>query len=124
MLPNHPIITVIVAVLIIKFAPGIFLPNINIPIGRSVNKGVIESIREAAESIPGIQDARRIRTRFEGSDLIVDLHLDVQPTISVASGHELADQVEKHFKASIPTVDEVVVHVEPGAPYKTTRPGS
>lgn len=119
-----PIITVIVAVLIIKFALGIFLPNINILIGRSANKGVIESIREAAESIPGVQDAHRIRTRFEGSELIVDLHLDVQPTISVASGHELADQVEKRIIASVPTVDEVVIHVEPGTPHKTTRPSS
>jgi len=109
-----PIITVIVAVLIIRFALGILLPNINILIGRSADQGVVESIRAAAESIPGVQDAHNIRTRFEGSDLAVDLHLDVLPTISVASGHELAEQVEKRIKASVPTVEEVIVHVEPG----------
>ena len=109
-----PIITVIVAVLIIRFALGILLPNINILIGRSADQGVVESIRAAAESIPGVQDAHNIRTRFEGSDLAVDLHLDVLPTISVASGHEVAEQVEKRIKASVPTVEEVIVHVEPG----------
>jgi len=109
-----PIITVIVAVLIIRFALGILLPNINILIGRSAGQGVVESIRAAAESIPGVQDAHSIRTRFEGSDLAVDLHLDVLPTISVASGHELAEQVEKRIKASVPIVEEVVIHVEPG----------
>lgn len=109
-----PIITVIVAVLIIRFALGILLPNINILIGRSADQDVVESIRAAAESIPGVQDAHNIRTRFEGSDLAVDLHLDVLPTISVASGHELAEQVEKRIKASVPTVEEVIVHVEPG----------
>jgi len=49
-----PIITVIVAVLIIRFALGILLPNINILIGRSAGQGVVESIRAAAESIPGV----------------------------------------------------------------------
>ena len=109
-----PIITVIVAVLIIRFALGILLPNINILIGRNAGQGVVESIRAAAESIPGVQDAHSIRTRFEGSDLAVNLHLDVLPTISVASGHELAEQVEKRIKASVPIVEEVVIHVEPG----------
>lgn len=109
-----PIITVVVAVLIIRFALGILLPNINILVGRSADQGVVENIKALAESIPGVQDAHSIRTRFEGSDLAVDLHLDVLPTISVESGHELAEQVEQCIKASIPTVDEVIVHVEPG----------
>lgn len=119
-----PIITVIVAVLIIRFALGILLPNINILIGRSADQDVVENIRAAAESVPGVQDAHSIRTRFEGSDLAVDLHLDVLPTISVASGHELAEQVEKRIKASVPTVEEVVVHVEPGTRDKVQRRGS
>jgi len=119
-----PIITVIVAVLIIRFALGILLPNINILIGRSADQDVVENIRAAAESVSGVQDAHSIRTRFEGSDLAVDLHLDVLPTISVASGHELAEQVEKRIKASVPTVEEVVVHVEPGTRDKVQHRGS
>jgi cation diffusion facilitator family transporter len=116
-----PIITVIVAVLIIRFALGILLPNMNILIGRSADQGVVASIKAAAESILGVQDAHSIRTRFEGSDLVVDLHLNVLPTISVASGHELAEQVENRIKGSVPSVDEVVVHVEPGTPERVTR---
>jgi cation diffusion facilitator family transporter len=116
-----PIITVIVAVLIIRFALHILLPNTNILLGRSADNGVVESIKATAESISGVQDVHNIRTRFEGNSLVVDLHLDVLPTISVAQGHDLAEQVEKSIKASIPTVYEVVVHVEPGTRVPPTH---
>jgi divalent metal cation (Fe/Co/Zn/Cd) transporter len=43
----------------------------------------------------------------------VDLKIEVDPQLTAARAHEVADQVEQRLHASFPQVVDVVVHVEP-----------
>jgi divalent metal cation (Fe/Co/Zn/Cd) transporter len=43
----------------------------------------------------------------------VDLKIEVDPQLSAARAHEVADQVEQRLHTTFPQVVDVVVHVEP-----------
>lgn len=43
----------------------------------------------------------------------LDLHVLVDPSMSVKSAHDLADEVLERIKRELPDTKDVVVHVEP-----------
>ncbi|MCL4459180.1 MAG: cation diffusion facilitator family transporter [Chloroflexi bacterium] len=55
-----------------------------------------------------------LRTRKAGSIHYVDLHLVVNPSLSVEQAHELCDHLEQDLEAAIPNCS-VTIHVEPSA---------
>ncbi len=71
------------------------------------------SIRVIAEAMPGICEVHRIRTRGTESEIYCDLHLLVDPAMSVRAAHALGDELEQGVKSAHPAVKEVLVHIEP-----------
>jgi divalent metal cation (Fe/Co/Zn/Cd) transporter len=57
-----------------------------------------------------------------GMRLIVDLHIEVDPDLSVLEGHRLAHEVKAKLQAELPQVRDVMVHVEPFDPDRSKRP--
>ncbi len=43
----------------------------------------------------------------------MDVHVQVDPDLTVAAGHEIASRVRRRVKEADPRVVEVIVHVEP-----------
>ena len=54
--------------------------------------------------------------------LMVDLHVEVDPDISVQEGHRLAHEVKDKLQSELPQVRDVMVHVEPFDPDRPKRP--
>ena len=52
----------------------------------------------------------------------VDLHLEVDPEISVRASHEIAGRVREKICEQLPWVADVLIHVEP-APTRPGQPG-
>lgn len=65
------------------------------------------------DAIAGVRDCHGIRTRGSESEVYMDIHILVDPDMSVQHAHELADRAEETVKEHFPTVKEVMVHVEP-----------
>lgn len=72
-----------------------------------------EEIREAVLAIDGVRDAHKIRTRGTEGEVYVDLHLLVDPAMSVKCAHDLADAVERSLCDRFDEVSEVLIHIEP-----------
>ena len=72
-----------------------------------------EEIRAAVEAIPGVGNAHRIRTRGTRGDVYADLHVLVDPRMTVAVSHELADRIESEIIHRFPQVKDILVHIEP-----------
>ncbi|HEY0257545.1 MAG TPA: cation transporter dimerization domain-containing protein, partial [Candidatus Methylacidiphilales bacterium] len=51
-----------------------------------------------------------------------DLHVEVDPDISVQEGHRLAHEVKDKIQRELPQVRDVMVHVEPYDPERDLRP--
>ena len=61
----------------------------------------------------GVQDFHEVRVRRMGSYLLLDLHIEVDGHLSVSSAHQIAERTRPHITQSLPTVTEVLVHVDP-----------
>lgn len=63
--------------------------------------------------VPGVLDAHHIRTRGTEGEVYADLHVLVNPAMTVGDAHRLSDEVEKAVRTRFPSVIEVLVHIEP-----------
>jgi divalent metal cation (Fe/Co/Zn/Cd) transporter len=51
--------------------------------------------------------------RKMGYHYFVDMHIEVAPNMTVQRGHEIAHLVKDKVREQIPSVRDVLVHVEP-----------
>ncbi|HML15444.1 MAG TPA: cation diffusion facilitator family transporter [Bryobacteraceae bacterium] len=70
-------------------------------------------IRSAAMRVPGARGIEKCFARKTGLRYHVDLHLEVDPDLTVRESHEIARQVKNTIKSDVAWVQDVLVHVEP-----------
>ena len=73
----------------------------------------MQTIRRVAMEVPNVLGVEKCFARKTGLNYHVDLHLEVDPNISVRDSHNIAEQVRNHIRASLSWVQDVLVHVEP-----------
>jgi cation diffusion facilitator family transporter len=76
-------------------------------------------LEELARGVDGVKDAHAIRTRYVGPKLAVDLHVVVDPDLSVEQGHGIAEEVRRTLINKGPKVEDVLVKVEPDDGQRT-----
>jgi cation diffusion facilitator family transporter len=74
---------------------------------------IIEDLREHILPTPGAVAYHDFRVRRVGDLYEIDLHLQVDPTISVEAGHSIARSVKESMREQHPEVSTVLIHVEP-----------
>ncbi|MBI4905690.1 MAG: cation transporter [Acidobacteria bacterium] len=75
-------------------------------------KEVVE-IRRIALTVPGALGVEKCYARKTGLQYHVDLHLEVDPDLTVRASHDIASSVRDRIKAELDWVADVLVHVEP-----------
>jgi cation diffusion facilitator family transporter len=79
---------------------------------RSANDQDVLAIRQTIVDTPGVLGVHDLRTRMMGDMIVVDVHLEVDPTQSVESGHEIAvivrQRVMQHHR-----VLNLMAHLDP-----------
>jgi divalent metal cation (Fe/Co/Zn/Cd) transporter len=73
----------------------------------------LEEIRACALQVPGALGIEKCYARKTGLRYHVDLHLEVDPGLTVSESHEIAGAVKRHLKSDLDWVEDVLVHVEP-----------
>jgi cation diffusion facilitator family transporter len=73
----------------------------------------MDRIRNVALSVPGARGIEKCFARKTGLQWHVDLHLEVDPDLTVSESHEIATQVRIRVKETLDWVADVLVHVEP-----------
>ncbi len=63
--------------------------------------------------VSGVKDAHRVRARKHGGRILVDLHILVDPSLSVREGHEISEEVKRFLLRRYERIVDVVVHLEP-----------
>ena len=72
-----------------------------------------EEVREVARGIGGVVDVEKCLVRKMGFDYYVDMHVIVNPEMTVRDGHEIAHRVKDAVREANPRVFDVLVHIEP-----------
>jgi cation diffusion facilitator family transporter len=73
----------------------------------------IEAIREIIMSVGGVRDIHMLRTRRMGGTAAADVHVLVEPKLSVSEGHMISLMVEQRLKREIHEIEDVTVHIDP-----------
>ena len=74
---------------------------------------IVDLIRKAAASVPGVVEVEKSYVRKMGLDFYVDLHVGVSGNISVREGHHIAHQVKAAIQQTDARIADVLVHIEP-----------
>jgi cation diffusion facilitator family transporter len=105
-----PLVTFGVALLILWLAYGLFRRAIPALVDSSAQNP--DELRRAVRAVPGVREAVRVRSRYDGRTLRIDVAVTVDPDLSARAAHEIADAIEERLRARFDARD-VVVHVEP-----------
>jgi cation diffusion facilitator family transporter len=73
----------------------------------------MDAIRRVALRVPGVRGVEKCYARKTGFKYHVDLHLEVDPEITVRASHDIATNVRIKIKETLDWVADVLVHVEP-----------
>jgi cation diffusion facilitator family transporter len=89
-------------------------PALNELMDASPNREVIEKIRKTASAIVGVQKVEKCIVRKMGHRYYVDMHVEVDPQMTVQQGHHIAHEVKDKIRENFHAVRDVLVHIEPG----------
>ena len=73
----------------------------------------------AVMAAPGVVTAHNLRARSSGGRLWVEVHVTVDPALTVKEAHEVATAVEDCIGEAVGPATQVIVHVEPAEPPHT-----
>jgi ferrous-iron efflux pump FieF len=71
-----------------------------------------EKIRAIAQSHPDVVAAHDLRTRVAGPTAFIQIHIEMNGTLSLIRAHEISDEVEAELRAAYPNA-EVMIHQDP-----------
>lgn len=108
-----PVAAILVGVLVGHAAKEIIWPAVQDLVDTAPSRSTRAALHQITEDTDGVLDTHAVRVRRVGAGLHVDLHIHVDPNISVHAGHEIATEVRQRLKDSEHHVVDVVVHVEP-----------
>ena len=104
---------VLIACFILKVSWDIIIPALQGLIDTGASAKTQDHIKILAMEVKGVKSTHAIRTRKVGSHLLVDLHILVEPELTVRAGHKISEDVKGQLLNNGPEILDVVVHLEP-----------
>src|SRR5581483_10408103 len=103
------------------FAGGVIVIFTGIRVGKDTSARLTDAmpdptllrqIRQVALNVPGAIGVEKLFARNTGLQYHVDLHLEVDPELSVRQAHDIANEVRFAIRRQLSWVADVLVHVE------------
>ncbi len=108
-----PVAAILVALLVAHAAWGILRPALGKLTDEALPEEEIQGLLKEAAQVEGVRDVHDLRARWMGGFLLVDLHVLVDPRLTVSEGHRVGEALKKALTGKVPHLAEVIVHVEP-----------
>ncbi len=70
-------------------------------------------IVKISRSVAGVRGIDKVFARKTGLQYHIDLHIEVDPTLTIGASHAIGGRVRATLKRELPWVADVLVHVEP-----------
>jgi divalent metal cation (Fe/Co/Zn/Cd) transporter len=80
---------------------------------QQADENVVNAIRESAGHVPGVRSLEKLRVRRSGMELFADMHVEVDPNLTVERGHEIGHDVKSKLLDEFTALRDVLVHLEP-----------
>jgi len=79
----------------------------------AIEPEAVEKIERVAGAVDGVRGVDEVRARWIGHRVRVELAIQVDPKLTVAEGHRIAEEVRHELLHHIPRVTDAHVHVNP-----------
>lgn len=108
-----PIVGGIISIVIIVVAVQMAIPAVNELTEASLPDDVEDEILSIIESVEGVDNVHDLRTRRSGPDIIIDVHIVVDPEMSVRDAHDITSVAETAVRQKYGESTQLSIHVEP-----------
>lgn len=108
-----PAVGGIISIVIIVVAVKMSIPAILELTDASLPDEVEDRIQKIIESVEGVENVHDLKTRRCGSYEIADVHIVVDPEMTIAEAHNITVAAEDKLRASFGPEMQVTIHVEP-----------
>lgn len=78
----------------------------------------LEIAKAATLTVPGVRGIEKTRARTSGSRHYLEMHVEVDPTMSVADAHVITGKIKCAVREKLPNTADILIHVEPHEPGK------
>lgn len=107
------VIALLVSFWIIKVAFSIFRET-SLELMDSIDdKEIYRRVFEAAERVDGVENPHKVRIRKMNRFYVVDLDIEVDGSLTVKEGHDIALRIDEEIKTSVENIYDVMIHIEP-----------
>ncbi len=79
----------------------------------AVSEEMIDVVTKVAAGVNGVRLVEKVWVRKSGSGFFVDMHLHVDPELSIKDAHSLSGKVKATLKSQMPRILGVLIHIEP-----------
>jgi cation diffusion facilitator family transporter len=107
-----PIAAAIVGFMIIKMGWGFGWDALHDLMDRAIDDNEVTAIRQTLQETPGVMGVHDVRTRKMGDMVVVDAHIEVDATLSVEAGHDIAVEARRRVMLRHRVLN-VMAHVDP-----------
>lgn len=104
---------VAVALMIAKIGWDLLWKSLQELIDTALEPAKVADIRNTIMLVNGVRACHMLRTRHSGSDVLADVHILVDPVLSVSEGHQIGETVRGGLIETIDDVTDVTVHIDP-----------
>lgn len=80
---------------------------------KQIYNNITDEVTQIASTLPEIDSIEKCYVRKAGMFYFIDLHARIQKDITVEEGHIRAHHLKKVIEQKIPSVLEVMIHIEP-----------
>jgi len=107
-----PILGLLVVALILWSVKQVVTESLDVLLDRELPGRERQRIETIIESHPAVLGYHDVRTRSSGSTEFIQLHLELDPKLSLLDAHAIAQEVEVEVRKAFPRA-EVLIHVDP-----------
>jgi divalent metal cation (Fe/Co/Zn/Cd) transporter len=82
----------------------------------AIERAAVEDIEACIKQNQDVRSWHRLRTRRVGREIAMDVHILLNPSLSIVEGHRIATQLENQIRKRLDAPITFVIHVEPDLP--------
>lgn len=79
----------------------------------SVDDDLIEKIKQLISTHQGVIEWHKLRTRTVGREVFIDVHILVQPHLTITHAHDISENLENTMHTEITRPVNIIIHIEP-----------
>ena len=107
---------IVVGIMISLVATGIFRDCLAEFTEKAIDQATLEQIKDVISANGQVRQYHRLRSRAVGREIFLDLHILVDPNLSISAAHEISEKLETTLQQQLTRPVNIIVHVEPDLP--------